>query len=261
MKFLGSLLLVLAVLTAGARADWQTELSSTDPGGFLPLRPLHAHYKFGWTAFTAAEATFDYTHAKGGLTRMEVDAKTIGFVRTLWKLDAKHVALMDPSTLRPVTMRQKEIYHDKTLLTTLDFNSEGVVRQRQTLPYDAKAKTKHFDYPGLFDLNSALHWVRSQRLKQGDVYKLVVYPATTPYLAEVDVVGRQKLNVAGKEWNAVKLELKLWHITDDFELEPHTKFKHAYIWTSDDANRVLLKINAEIFVGSVWAELDALDVK
>ncbi len=194
--------------------------------------------------------------------RMDVTTKTIGFVRTLWRLDAHHIALMQPGTLRPVSVRQTETYHDKTVKTKLDFTEEGVTKLREVEPDEGKpVKQKHFDYADLFDLNSALHWVRSQRLQNGDALKFVVYPASTPYLAEIDVLGRQKLNVAGKSWPAVKMELKLWHITDELALEPHTKFKKAYIWTSDDANRVLLKVEGEIFVGSVWAELDKIDFK
>jgi hypothetical protein len=203
-----------------------------------------------------------YGKGKGGLMRMEVTAKTTGFVRTLWRLDARHVALTQPGTWRPISVRQTETYKDKTIKTKLDFAPDGVTRLRETEPEEGKPpKPKHFDYTGLLDFNSALHWVRSQRLQPGDVLKIVVYPGSAPYLAEIDVLGKQKLNVAGRNWNATKMELKLWHITDELELEPHTKFKRAFIWTSDDANRVLLKVEGEIFVGSVWAELDKIEFK
>jgi hypothetical protein len=223
---------------------------------------LHAHYKFGWSAFTAAEATFDYTKAKAGVMRMEVGTKSIGFVRTLWRMDAQHVAQMQSGTLRPVSVRQTETYRNQTVKSKLDFTPTGVTRLRETNPNDGKpAKPKTFDYPNLFDLNSALHWVRSQKLAGGDSYKIVVYPSTAAYLAQIDVRERQKISVGGKTWNAIKLDLKLWKINDTFELEPHAKFKNASIWVSDDANRMLLKIDAEIFVGSVWAELDRVDYK
>ncbi len=43
----------------------------------------------------------------------------------------------------------------------------------------------------------------------------------------------------------------------NLELEPHKKFKRAFAWLSDDRDRMLLKIEAEIFVGSVWCELQS----
>ena len=132
--------LALVVLTAGAfAAEWQDELSDPAPGSFAPLRPLHAEYKFGWTAFSAATANFDFTKAKPGQMRMDVDAKTTGFVRTLWKMDAKHSAIMQSSTLHPVSVRQTEVYKDKTIKTKLDFSQNRRRPSSGTNPSGTKA--------------------------------------------------------------------------------------------------------------------------
>ena len=54
----------------------------------------------------------------------------------------------------------------------------------------------------------------------------------------------------------IKADLKLWRIDDDdLELKPYSKLKRATAWVSDDQDRLLLKVAADIFVGSVWAEL------
>ena len=44
-----------------------------------------------------------------------------------------------------------------------------------------------------------------------------------------------------------------------YELEPYKKLKRAYAWLSDDRDRMLVKIEADIFVGSVWAELKSVE--
>jgi Protein of unknown function (DUF3108) len=90
------------------------------------------------------------------------------------------------------------------------------------------------------------------------VVRLVVYPAVGAYLAEVQVLGREKIEVGKKKYDAVKLGLKLRAITKKLELEPHAKFKKATAWLSDDRDRLLLKMQAEIFVGSVWTELESV---
>jgi hypothetical protein len=41
----------------------------------------------------------------------------------------------------------------------------------------------------------------------------------------------------------------------DMTLVPHGKFKRATAWISDDSDRLPLRMNAQIFVGSVWVEL------
>jgi hypothetical protein len=59
-------------------------------------------------------------------------------------------------------------------------------------------------------------------------------------------------------YNAIKLDLQLKRIGKHMELEPHRKFRRASIWVSDDADRLLLRIEAQIFVGTVWAELQSV---
>jgi len=42
-------------------------------------------------------------------------------------------------------------------------------------------------------------------------------------------------------------------------LEPHRKFRRGTIWVSDDAERLLLRIEAQVFVGTVFAELQSVN--
>jgi hypothetical protein len=108
----------------------------------------------------------------------------------------------------------------------------------------------------LFDIQSALLWIRSQSLETGETYRFVIYPGSTPYLAEVTVLGSARISAAGRDWPARKLTLALRRIDrKTMRLLPHRSFKTAHAWFSDDEKRLLLKARAEIFVGSVWMEL------
>ena len=101
-------------------------------------------------------------------------------------------------------------------------------------------------------------YLRSQPLKNGDVYRLVVYPANNAYLATTTVISRDRISVQAGAYKAIKIDLQLKRIGKHLELEPHRKFRRATIWVSDDADRILLRIEAQIFVGTVWAELQSL---
>jgi len=59
-------------------------------------------------------------------------------------------------------------------------------------------------------------------------------------------------------YNAIKLDLQLKRINKHLELEPHRKFRRGTIWVSDDAERLLLRIEAQVFVGTVFAELQSV---
>jgi hypothetical protein len=101
-------------------------------------------------------------------------------------------------------------------------------------------------------------YLRSQPLKDGSVCRVVVYPQTTAYLATVTVSGREKVSVRAGNYNAIKLDLKLSRVGKKLDLEPYKKFRRATLWVSDDPDRVLLRIEASIFVGTIFTELQSL---
>jgi hypothetical protein len=100
--------------------------------------------------------------------------------------------------------------------------------------------------------------LRSQPLQAQSVYRLVVYPATNAYLATATVLGREKLSVRAGSYNAIKIDLQLQRIGKNLDLQPHRKFRRATIWVSDDPDRVVLRIEAQVFIGTVFAELQSV---
>ncbi len=239
--------------------DWESRLTPPVLGEAPPMRLLHATYRFGWSKFPAATAEFDYTRTKEGPLKLEVRTRTDGLVRKLWSMDATQTALFEPETLRPISAVQTEIYKKGTRTTKLEFDEDGVSRLRESEPPEKNPpKVKRFDFPGVFDLYGALLFVRSQPLQKDDVVRVVVYPGTAPYLAELKVVGREKIVVGKKKFDALKLDLKLRKITKSLDLEKHARFKRASAWLSDDRDRLLLKIQAEVSVGSVWTEMESV---
>ena len=221
---------------------------------------MKAVYRFGWSGMTAAEAKFDLAKAPRGQIKLTMTTKTTGIVRTMWRMDSDHTAYCQAATLRPIRFEQKEVYKDETEATKAEFSEEGVRRTTVVTPLKGpQEKEKRFKFPGVFDLQTGLFFVRSQRLQAGDCYRFVTYPGRIPYYAEVNVVGREKLKVAGGTYEAVKCKLGLQAVTKKMELAPHKKFKNAYAWFSDDKDRLLLKIEADVFVGSVWGELQSVE--
>jgi hypothetical protein len=240
--------------------DWRETLTPPQPGNFPPPRPLKAVYRFGWGGMTAAEANFDFSRVAPGQLQLSMNTRTIGWVRTLWRMDTHHTALCQAATLRPIRLQQTEIYKDETEATQVEFSTEKVVRQTRVTPLKGpQEKEKRFKFPHLLDLQTGLLYVRSQRLQAGDRYRFVVYPSTAPYLAEIKVMGRDKLKVAGANYDAIKCRVELQRVTNKRELVPHEKFKRAVAWISNDPDRLLLKVEAEIAVGSVWAELQSIE--
>jgi hypothetical protein len=235
-------------------------LTKDPPGDFPELRPLRANYVFGWSGITAATAEVHFTKPGEDRFQLEATGRTVGLVRALWRLDLNYRATADANTLRPLEVNQVETYRWKKLTTHLTFTSTGVTRVRTDSQATSPGSNtpKDFNFSNLYDLHAAMLYLRSQPLHDHSVYRIVVYPATSAYLATISVVGREKISVRAGSYNAIKCDLRLNRIGKNLELQPHKKFRRATIWVSDDSDRVLLRAEAQIFVGSVFAELRSI---
>ncbi len=241
-----------------AAPSWQSTITKEPPGNFPPLRPMLANYRFGWSGFTAASGEVHFTKPSGSRCQLEATGRTIGLVRALWKMDVTHRAVADAETLRPIEIKQVETYRKKQLITELTFGSNRVTSARTESSGGGTTKTKEYYLPNLFDLHSTALYLRSQPLRDHSVYRVVVFPATSAYLATLTVVGREKVTVHAGNYKAIKIDLQLSKVGKNLELEPHRKFRRATIWVSDDSDRVLLRAEAQIFVGTVFAELQSV---
>jgi hypothetical protein len=251
-------LLFVPALAFSAQADWRENLSPAAPGTFPLPRELRAHYEFGWSKLHAGQADAVFSRP-GKNVQLQITGGTTGVVRDLWRLDAAHKSVARASTLHPLRMNQVEVYSNKTTTTRLDFDENSVVSVKRTRPpSDSPPQKKTFVFPNIYDIHTAMLAIRSQRLQPGDVFNVVVFPANAPYLATVRVVGREKIRVRAGRFAALRLDLRLQKINATLGLEPHRLFKRGTAWVSDDADRILLRAEAEIFVGSVWAELQSV---
>jgi hypothetical protein len=257
-RILPAIFAFLAFCSSSLAENWEATLSKDPIGNFQELRPLRASYRFGWSGLTAATGDVRFTKPSENKFQLDGTGRTIGFVRALWKLDVSYQAIASAETLRPIETEQIENYRSKKIVTHLTFTNNGVTRARTEGKGAAEAKTRQYNFPNLFDLFSAMLYLRSQPLKDRSVYRVVAYPATNAYLATVTVIGREKISVHAGSYNAIKLDLQLKRVGKHRQLEPHRKFRRATIWVSDDAERLLLRIEAQVFVGTVFAELQSM---
>lgn len=242
---------------APAAAPWESTVTAASPPTFPNPRPMHARYGFGWSGFPCATAEIKLSKPASDRLQLDVTARTTGLARALWKFDATHTSIVNSATLHPGSVRQIENDRSKKIVTELSFTGSGVVSKVTETPGPG-TKVRKFDYPNLFDLQSSLLYLRSQSMPERSVQRIVVYSATAPYLATVTVLGRERVTVPAGTYNAIKFDLQLNRIKDG-QLQPHRKFRRANAWLSDDSDRLLLKIDAQVFVGSVICELQSAD--
>jgi len=257
-RILSAIFAFFAFCSSSLAENWEATLSKEPIGNFPEMRPLRASYRFGWSGLTAATGDVHFTKPSENKFQLDGTGRTIGFVRALWKLDVSNQAIASAETLRPIETQQIENYRSKKIVTHLTFTNNGVTRARTEGKGAAASKTRQFNFPNLFDLFSAMLYLRSQPLKERTIYRVVAYPATNAYLATVTVLGREKISVHAGSYSAIKLDLRLKRIGKQRQLEPHRKFRGATLWVSDDPERLLLRTEAQIFVGTVFAELQSV---
>lgn len=254
-------LLLLTTFSFAADEDpnWTQSLTTNKgPGRFNVLPAVHLTYRFGWSGIRAADADVHFYSPSKNLIKLEATGGTIGFPRNLFKLDVYHQSTANRATLRPMHLVQEERYRNETVKTTVNFADSEVTGLREKTPSDHPTKPTVFKFSPVFDLETALLWVRSQPLQNGDTESLVVWASNAPYLATVEVVGKDTLSIQGQRRKAIKLDLRLKKIDKKMQLKEHKLFKSGRGWLSDDDQRVPLRIEADIFIGYVFAELETM---
>ena len=250
--------IVLAASSAFA-ADWEASVSPFTPGSFPEPRALRAQYRFGWGDITAATGEVRFSKTADGRFQLEATGGTTGLARTLWSYDVKHTATSDARTLRPIRVKETEEERSKEFTTELSFTEEGVTSVREERhDGESKSKTRRFRFPNVWSLNSALLYLRTQPLHDGAVQRLVIYPSTSAYLATVTVIGRDRITVPTGSYDAIKVDVQLKKIGKGRKLQAHKKFRGATVWLSDDPDRLILRIETQVMVGTVFAELQSV---
>jgi hypothetical protein len=262
------LVLAITLLMAGralcedSKPDWIGSLTSDKgPGSFIPPPSMRLSYRFGWSGIQAATADIHFFSPNRNTFEVDASGGTSGFPRTLFRLDLYHQATENKATLMPIHFFQEEKYRQETVKTNVDFEPDYVTGLREKIPSDHPPKPNVFRFSPVFDLTTALLWVRSQPLADGDTESLVVWASNAPYLATITVIGRDKLKIDGQQQNAIKLDLRLKGIDKKMRLKDHKLFKGGRGWLSDDEKRIPLRIEADIFIGYVFVELESVKVE
>jgi hypothetical protein len=260
-------LLILATFFAISTASgadpepsWASSVTTgKGPGKYPPTPNVHLTYRFGWSGITAAEADVRLVNQEE-TAKTTVSGGTVGFARTLFKCDIDHECVSKRYSMLPIHIVQDEKYSGLSVHTTIEFNSNSVTSLREANPSKDPPKPKTLEFYPVYSLETALLWLRSQPLTEGEREVMVVYANNAAYLGTIKVVGRDRLRIGQTDRNAIKVEFTFKTIDQHLQLKTYKRFKSGRGWLSDDEYRLPLRIEADIFIGYVFAELETSDV-
>lgn len=245
------LMLTIALIAIGL-AGFSQELPLKKDPIFKEGEVLSYRLKYGF--LTAAEATIkvlgsDLKFDNKPTYRLSVDAQTSGTFDIFYKVRDHYDSYIDKTDLTP--------YFYQENIREANYRRQDKARFHQ----DAKkvvANKGTFTTPTTqtFDLVSAYYFARSldiSKLKIGDKFKLNYFLGDEISALEIEYVGKE--NVKSKLGNIRCLKFSP-------SIKPGRIFKKdskLFLWITDDGNRVPVKAEVEILVGSVTMEIKSAE--
>lgn len=242
-------------LFAYAKPAWTKDLTAPKFGPHPIISPTKLTYSLSWKG-TVKSGTLIFELNKPDKRYPQYHIGQIyggstGFARKLYPYDGNFVSFLDRKTLWPRSFTGKETDRREVMESTNRYTRKAMTSQVKLTALTADGKTgvesDAFTFPDQLDALSAMYFIRSQPLKQGDALKIVIHPFQSPYLARVTVLGREKH--LGED--AIKLSVLLQKIRKSLKLKSYKKMKRCTLWISDDSDRVPLELRTEVFIGDV----------
>ncbi|MGV3547584.1 MAG: DUF3108 domain-containing protein [Pedobacter sp.] len=211
-------------------------------------------YKLKYGFITAAEATIkvlpsDMKFDGKPTYRLQVDARTSGTFDVFYKVRDHYDSYIDKVELTPY-FYQEDVREAK-------YRRQDKARFYQdTKKVVANTGTYTAPTTQTFDLVSAYYFARSldiSKLKINETFKLNYFLGDEISALEIQYVGKEVVKTKLGNINCLKFSPSI---------KPGRIFKKdskLYLWITDDGNRVPVKAQVEILVGSVTMELKSAE--
>jgi hypothetical protein len=239
-------------------AAWDGGLTKPAIHPFAPIAPFQADYRFGWEGIGAGGATVRVTADKPGRRNIVVRGGPNALIRKLWAYQALYAGEAGANGEAPSWFQLTETQSKNALISVADFKPGSVFFCHRLLT--EKKPWELTELTGVMDLFAAMLFVRSQPLHDGDKLRMAVFPDENPYLVDLRVVGRETLTIQGKKIPAIQFSLRIQtietHGAHKGRVAPDHKFHSGRVWMSDDAERLPLRAEVDIFIGRVFAEIE-----
>ena len=227
------------------------ELQNTKEPVFQAGEKLKYRLRYG--IFTAAEANIrvedtDIKFDNRPVYHLVAEGRTAGAFNLMYKVRNRYDSYIDKTDLVPY-------------LYTEDIHEASYKRNDKARFYQSEKKvvTNTGTYKGdgqTFDVLSAYYFARSldiSKLKQGDTFSMDYFLGDEISKMQIQYVGKESVKTSVGTFNCLKFNPSI---------QPGRVFRKnskLYLWITDDGNRIPVKAQVEIIVGSITMELMSAD--
>jgi hypothetical protein len=176
--------------------------------------------------------------------QLRAHVETVGIVNVaLLSINNDYTTYVDPQTGLPYRAQQVVRQGGRTSEATHDYNQPAGM---DAIP----SKLRTGEFPGTYDLLSALYRVRAMPLAEGSTYLITAEHEGDQYRAEVKVTGRQLIKTNVGSFNTIVTRVNVKGSTD-YEIR---------VYFSDDQRHVPVLIIARHPAGEIRAELTSSEL-
>ena len=213
-------------------------------------------YRFKYGFMTAAEATLrvresDVKFENKSVFQLTAEGRTAGTFNVFYKVRNRYDSYIDKNDLVPYlyTENIREANYRRNDKARFYQDEKKIVTNKGNFKSDGQT----------FDIVSAYYFARSldlSKIKKGDKFTMDYYLDDGVADLSVQYVGKEKIKTSMGTFNCLKFSPSI---------QPGRIFRKdskLYLWITDDNNRIPIKAQVEILVGSVTMELiDASGLK
>lgn len=241
-----------------ATPTWLSTITPLVNRGSLGLRPVTLFYEVSRSKWLQAGSIQMAFTSAPGLVEATTSAKSTGLVRAIWPYDSRTTTHISTKSLLPYRFEHVQTEHGVKAEYEATYRNRRMTIESTITPKDGKGVQHHersFVLDEIRDVHAALLYLQQAELRSNDRVALLVQPLDGLYLVSFDVAGREPRKILGQKWKTFKLDVQICRVSDNLELEPYSKMRHATIWLSDDDYRVPVEIEADIFIGFISVRL------
>jgi hypothetical protein len=177
---------------------------------------------------------------------LHAHAETTGLINVaLFAINNDYITYVDPTSGLPYRAQQVIRQAGRTSDTSSDYNQPAGI---DAIP----PKVRTGEFPGTYDLLSAIYRVRAMPLTEGSSYFITVRDEGEVYQAEIKVTGRELVKTKVGTFNALVTRLNVIHSSlNDYGIR---------IYFSDDERHVPVLITGKLRAGEIRAELAGSEI-
>ncbi|HUY14678.1 MAG TPA: DUF3108 domain-containing protein [Terriglobia bacterium] len=250
LKF--SFLLVPLLVSGGPPPTGQAAVVPFGPGERLV-------YSVSWSVFPAGQVTAAVTKVAGnnGQDALQIltTAHSRGFVSLIYDLNDQFRSMVDPRTLcsRQISKQINEGRRHKQTQITFDSTRRVAILDEKDLtkPGDPAKHTENAIPACVEDIVTGFYYLRHQPMHVGSQIHVPVNDGSETHDVIVEVQAREPIDTALGKRFAFRVEPRVFG-------NLYKKKGRMLIWFSDDAQRLPLRIRAELLVGDIVGNLQSV---